>query len=280
MPGKQPPGFIKRRLPRAVQALLEGKLPPDELWRLSLSGEDPKMHRFRHAFGLFPSSPRCRICNAPFSGPFVPAFRIFNFTRSSTNPKFCKQCLETNPVGGAEVELTMLFADVRGSTALAEQMTTHEFSQLMNRFYITASRILIETDALTGRLVGDEVLGLYVPGFAGPEHAKKGLQAAQELLRVVGYDTPGGAWLPVGVGVHTGIAFVGRVGEQESTTDVTALGDPVNLTARLASQAGAGEILVTAAALDAAHIDPRDLDERILKVKGKSEPIPVRVMRA
>jgi adenylate cyclase len=119
---------------------------------------------------------------------------------------------------------------------------------------------------------------LYVPGFAGPRHAQLALQAARDLLHAVGYGSQRGAWLPVGVGLHTGVAFVGRFGEEESTTDVTALGDPVNLTARLASQAAGGEILATADLLNAAMASPDGLEERILTLKGKSEPVPVRVL--
>jgi class 3 adenylate cyclase len=62
----------------------------------------------------------------------------------------------------------MLFVDVRGSTTLAEQMSTQEFSQLMNRFYEAAIAVLVQADAFIDKLVGDEVTALFIPGFAGP----------------------------------------------------------------------------------------------------------------
>jgi adenylate cyclase len=173
----------------------------------------------------------------------------------------------------------MLFADVRGSTTLAEQMNTRDFSRLINRFYTVATHVLIQSDALVDRLMGDEAIGLYIPGFAGPEHPRRAIEAAQELLRLTGHRDADGPWLPVGIGIHTGRAFVGVVGGGESTADFTALGDNVNITARLASEAGPGEILVSEASYAAANLNREDLERRQMELKGKNEPIGVRVVR-
>jgi adenylate cyclase len=169
----------------------------------------------------------------------------------------------------------MLFADVRGSTTLAEQMSARDFSQLMNRFYSVATHVMIRTDALVDRLIGDEAIGLYIPGFAGTEHSRKAIEAAQELLRVTGHRDSRGPWLPVGIGIP---AYVGVVGESGSPQDFTALGDHVNIAARLASQAGPGEILISDAAYSAAGLGLGNLEHRQLGLKGKSEPIGVYVL--
>ena len=182
--------------------------------------------------------------------------------------------------GGAEVELSMLFVDARGSTSLAERMTATEFSQLMGRFYRAATRVLIKTDAFIDKLVGDEVVALYLPLFTGGDHAGAAVQAAQELLRVTGHADKAGPWLPIGVGVHTGVAYVGVVsGAQGTVTDVTALGDNMNVTARLASSAGSGEALISDAAYDAADLDLGNATRRTLELKGKSEPFGVHVFQ-
>jgi len=199
--------------------------------------------------------------------------------QSRYNPRFCEKCQVFEHPGGAEVTLTMLFADVRGSTTLAEQMSSREFSQLINRFYKVATHVLIQTDAMVDRLIGDEAIGLYVPGFAGPEHPRKAIEAAQELLRLTGHHDPKGPWLPVGIGIHTGPAYVGVVGDEDSTADFTALGDNVNITARLASQAGAGEILISDDTCSASKLDLKNLEHRQLELKGKSEAIGVHVLR-
>ena len=183
--------------------------------------------------------------------------------------------------GGAEVELSMIFADARGSTSLAERMSAAEYSRLMNRFYVAATEVLIRTDAFIDKFVGDEVVALYLPLFTGPNHARVAVQAAQELLRVTGHGDQQGPWLPVGVGVHTGIAFVGTVkGVEDTVSDVTALGDNVNIAARLVAQAGPGEALISETAYAAAGLDLGALEERQLELKGKSEPVHVRVLRA
>jgi len=168
---------------------------------------------------------------------------------------------------------------VRGSTGVAETMSPLEFSALMNRFYGAATRVLIQTDAVIDKLVGDEVIGLYLP-FIKEGPARRAIEAAQELLVATGHADATGPWLPVGIGVHTGVAFVGIVGSAETVTDFTALGDAVNVTARLASNAAGGESLVSEAALTAAGISADGLERRRLELKGRHEPIGVRVLRA
>ena len=81
--------------------------------------------------------------------------------------------------------------------------------------------------------------------------------------------------MPVGVGVHTGVAYVGAVGAGGGVPDITVLGDAVNTAARIASQAGAGELLFSEAARDAAGLPNAGLETRHLSLKGRSEPIDV-----
>lgn len=200
--------------------------------------------------------------------------------QSRYNPRYCMQCDRFEHPGGAVIELTMLFADVRGSTTLAEQLGAHEFSQLMNRFYSVATDVLVKSDALVDRLIGDEVIGLYVPVFAGQEHPRLAIEAAKRLLELTGHSDSQGSWLPVGVGVHTGSAWVGVVGgEDGNPTDFTALGDNVNIAARLASNAKAGEVLISEATYNASGLDLGELEQRQLELKGKSEPTRVHVLR-
>jgi adenylate cyclase len=250
----------------------------EEEWYKMLTEGEPVPRHIYHLLGLLPSDPRCKLCAAPFKGLGGFLMHLLGRDQSRYNPRFCEKCKVFEHPGGAEVSLTMLFADVRGSTQLAEQMSAREFSRLINRFYATASHVLIQTDAMVDRLMGDEAIGLYIPGFAGPEHPKKAIEAARDLLRLTGHRDPNGPWLPVGVGVHTGQAFVGVVGDESSTADFTALGDNVNITARLASEAGPGEILISEAAYSAANLNLGKLERRQLALRGKSEPIGVYVL--
>ena len=137
----------------------------------------------------------------------------------------------------------------------------------------------MQADAFVDKLVGDEVTALFIPGFAGKAHARRAVEAGQALLRVTGHAAPEGPWIPVGVGIHTGAAWVGSiVGASGVGADFTALGDNVNITARLASKAGAGEVLAIEATCQAALIETEGLERRDLELKGKSELVSVRVL--
>ncbi len=258
---------------------------PEEAWREMLYGTHPGLKLERRVWRLLPSPPRCKLCNSPFGAPGSLFTRLIGKQRSRKNPNYCDMCTLQlrNFSGGAEVELTLLFADVRGSTTIAEQMSPSEFSRLLNRFYEVANRTLIDSDALVDKLVGDEVIGLYLPYL--PDHPSRAVRAALDLLRRTGHGGAERPWIPVGAGIHTGVAYVGTVGTADTVQDVTALGDAVNITARLASVAGAGELLISAGTADALRrrgasgLISQDAEQRDLQLKGRAEPIRVHVLR-
>jgi adenylate cyclase len=201
--------------------------------------------------------------------------------KSDKNPRYCIGChsFMYEIPGGAEVALTMLFVDVRGSTTIAEKMDTLEFSRLMNRFYEAAINVLVRADAFIDKLVGDEVTALFIPGYAGKDHAQKAVEAGKALLRATGHGSEREPWVPVGVGIHTGMAWVGSiVGASGAAADFTALGDNVNIAARLASNAAQGEVIISDATYDAAQLKDEKLEQRELELKGKSETVGVRVL--
>jgi adenylate cyclase len=252
--------------------------PSDDFWRDYLEKGEPYIRLGRKVFSAIPSDPRCRLCTAPFSGLGAPFMRVIGRTRSSGNPHMCTACQNAliKYHGGAEVSGTMLFADVRGSTALAEQMSPVEFKTLMQRFYGVASRAVIHHDGAIDKFVGDELVAFFYPALAGERHVAAAIEAAQELLRETGHES-GAPWAPVGAGVHTGKVWFGAVGEG-SHVELTSLGDVVNTTARLAGAAGAGEVLVTTDAAACVELDA-GLERRSLELKGKQQAIDVVVVR-
>ncbi len=171
--------------------------------------------------------------------------------------------------------MSMLFADVRGSTALSEQMSAMEFSQLINRFYTESTKVIVDEDGLVEKLAGDSVAAFWGAGFAGPDYVRRTVEVAQKLMRVMERQK-----IPVGIGVHSGTAFFGAMGTPEGLVNISAIGDEVNTAARLCSQAAAGEIIISEQALMAAGIDGSELASRSLELKGISEPVPVRALRA
>jgi adenylate cyclase len=234
--------------------------------------------RLRHILRAMPRDPRCKFCNAPFRGVGGMIVRaLFGKRRSELNPNFCNLCemASSQFPGGADVEMSMLFADVRGSTALSEKMAPREYSQLINRFYTEATRVIVKEDGLVENLAGDAVAAFWGAGFAGPSYVRRTVQVAQELSRVLTRQE-----IPVGIGVHAGVAYFGAIGAPDGLTNISAIGEEVNTAARLASQAAAGEIIVSESALKAAGIIGSELEQRSLVLKGLSEPVLARVMHA
>jgi adenylate cyclase len=176
------------------------------------------------------------------------------------------------------VDISLLFADVRDSTRLAETLGNADFSRTIQGFYRTATRILVENDAIIDKFVGDGVIALFVPAMSGLDHPRKAIQAGRRLLHAVGAASADGPGLPIGAGVHSGVAFIGVVGESKEVVDFTALGDAVNVTARLATAAAAGELLVTEESALRAALDIAPLPKRRLQLKGHASPIDVVVL--
>ncbi|MCI0873375.1 MAG: adenylate/guanylate cyclase domain-containing protein [Chloroflexi bacterium] len=133
----------------------------------------------------------------------------------------------------------MMFADIRGSTSIAEKVGPAEFANLLNRFYEVTTKSLLLQNAVVDKMIGDEVMAFFVPAFEKETQAAA-LRAAVAILRRVGYRPGKEPWLPVGIGINFGEAYVGKVGTGE-VNDFTALGDTVNTAARLQSHAKAGE---------------------------------------
>jgi adenylate cyclase len=193
----------------------------------------------------------------------------------------CNACIkhgQEHP-GGTNVDIATVFADMRGSTATAERIGDNAFRELINRFFLTSSKVFIDAGALLGRLAGDGAVGYFVPGIAGPDYAQAALDSAIELLRTTGHRDDDGPWIPLGVGVHAGNAFFGVLGADGRATELTALGDDINVGARLADAADVGEALVSRQLTEAIGLDTRDLEHRTLELKGKSGPFEVVVMR-
>lgn len=256
---------------------------PEEAMRGFLSGEDPNLARFRRFMGRIPADPHCKLCAAPFEGPGGAVLRHLGFARFPGNPAICGSCIKSlNKMGvyGAEIPVSLLFADIRGSTTIGERLSPTEYRTYLDHFYRLASSAILQHDGMLDKFVGDEAIGLFFAGISGQEHASAAVRAARALLAAVGSaDATGDGAIPVGAAVHTGNAFVGSTGTDGSVSDFTALGDVVNTTARLASEAKAGELLVSVETASAAGLDPSSWERRTLTVRGRSDPVEVFLLR-
>jgi adenylate cyclase len=212
------------------------------------------------------------VCNNPFGGLAGRVLAAAGFRQSRKNPSLCTRCCDALPAGGAQVDTAVLFADVRGSSALGERTDAVDFAALLNRFYVVATQALLRHDAVIDKLIGDEVMAFFVRGISGPGYRGRAVQAGIELLQAVGYGTPEGPWLDVGVAVNAGIAYVGNVGG--AVVDFTALGDAVNIAARMQQSAAAGELLIARGVADDIAHGP----QRTLNLRGHEQPIEAYVL--
>ena len=231
---------------------------------------------FMRVMRRLPAEPRCRLCNAPYGGIGGHIMRRFGFGPSRKNPTLCNTCFEKAPMGGVDMEIGVLFADIRGFTSLAERTPTNEVAQLLNRFYAAASTVLTRS-ALIDKFVGDEVMALYLPQLLSEHWEDELVRDANDLLASVGYGTSPGPWLQLGVGLDIGRAYVGNVGAGE-VKDFTAVGDVVNTAARLQSAAGGGQIVLSERLFERLAARPDNATATSLRLKGKQDAEPARVI--
>ena len=254
----------------------------EPLWLAVLSGEAPVLRRGRNFFKLISpaANERCRICFAPFEGIAAPLARWMGRGPWHRNPHFCGLCetMFREHRGGAEMDIAVVFADVRGSTPMAAGMRPAEFGALMQRFYLAATKVFRETDAVVDKMVGDEVIGLFFPGLTGIDYRRAAAKAAAELLRTTGHGSGAPPWLSIGIGVHTGKAFVGSLGVAGGSYEFAVLGDTMNVGARMASAANGGEIVLSGDLWP--HVGGElNAESRTLELKGVEGPVQAYVAR-
>jgi PAS domain S-box-containing protein len=168
-------------------------------------------------------------------------------------------------VGGQTQTVSVLHADVRGYTRLAEDLSPGKVAALLLRYHGVAAKALRDSGAVIDRFAGDAILALWNAPAPQTGHARLALQGALALQRAA---RESGSDLEYGVGVHTGEAMVGNLGSSEYQ-NFTAIGDTVNVAARLQGYAKAGEVICSAAVLAAAGEGVRAEALGPLELKGR-----------
>jgi class 3 adenylate cyclase len=172
-------------------------------------------------------------------------------------------------VGGQTQTISVLHADVRGYTSMAEQLPPDRVVSLLLRYHGAAAKAIRGTGGTIDRFAGDAILALWNAPAPQPDHVRlalRGALAMRDAAREVGSD------LGYGIGVHTGEAMVGNLGS-EQYQNFTAIGDTVNVAARLQGQAQAGEVVCSAAALVAAGEGVRTTALGTLELRGRRTPV-------
>jgi adenylate cyclase len=187
---------------------------------------------------------QCSICGTMLAGALSAIYRTFGIRRSPRNPNICTRC-STHVEEGRMVEITVLFADLSSFTELTQELGAEKTHQVVDAFLRMATEALVKHGAFIDKYVGDAVMALFNVPIRHEDHARRAVAAATELVTAL--KTLGASFsldLDASVGIATGFARVGRLGSDDSK-DYTAIGDAVNLAARLQSKAGAGEILIS-----------------------------------
>ncbi|HRA40426.1 MAG TPA: adenylate/guanylate cyclase domain-containing protein, partial [Pyrinomonadaceae bacterium] len=191
-----------------------------------------------------------------------------------------KQLLE-NPdsfrLGGVNQKITVLFADIRGFTSFSETENPERVVGLLNRYFTAMTEIIFEYGGTLDKYIGDGLMAIFGAPTATPTDAVNAVKAAVAMqkrmvplndeLQQAGYSP-----VRVGIGLHTGVATIGYVGS-EQRSEYTAIGDTVNLAARLEQNAVGGQILISEATVSAAgNIFPvKGLEP--LSVKNRLQPV-------
>jgi adenylate cyclase len=245
------------------------------MWRELLTGVNPRLLKIRRVWRHVPAAPRCKVCASPFHGIGGAVARLFWHGPIPNNPLLCKACFGSlsQRIGGAEVEISVMFADIRGSTGLAERVGAGAFRRLVQDYYRAASTAIEANGGIVDKFLGDGVMALFVPVIAGEAHSGRAIAAGREVLARVRQGELGRKGVMVGAGVHSGEAFVGVVGGDEKV-DFTALGDTVNVAARLGQLAGPGELLVSREAWDRADLGAPP-SAREVDIAGREGRLPV-----
>jgi class 3 adenylate cyclase len=222
-----------RRLRSGVERLTEGDLtarvPPtsgDEVGELTRAfnkmGESlQQKERIQSAFGRYASE---HVLNTLLESP------------------------EGHEVEGAEREVTILFADIRQFTRLSEGLEARDVVALLNDVFQLVSDRILAAGGTIDKFIGDSVMAYFGAPVPSEDHSARAVDAAVDLIQAVEIRNvqaaEGGHPVGVGVGIHSGVVVVGNIGSDQRT-DFTAIGDPVNVAARLEKLARPGEILIS-----------------------------------
>lgn len=217
-------------------------------------------------------APECIICGAALAGPLGYLFRLVGINRSTRNPNLCNRC-NTHVEEGRVVELTVLFADLSGFTEMTRRLGPERTHAVVDAFLKSATYVLVRHGAFIDKYVGDAVMAFFNAPIRYEDHAARAVNAALEIEgEMPALSEQFGIDLRAAIGVASGFAHVGRLGSGEGK-DYTAIGDVVNLAARLEGQAGGGEVVVDEPVYRQVADRFPDVAPEAVELKGFAEPV-------
>lgn len=180
-------------------------------------------------------------------------------------------------LGGKKVEITILFADIRGFTSYSETQSPEQLVSVLNRYLAAGAEAVLDAGGTVDKFLGDAVMAWFNAPIPQPDHTLRAIQAAlalKERVAALHAVLPPEAHLAFGVGIHYGEAVLGLIGT-EKRLEYTAIGDSVNTTKRLQENAGKNQIVLSAAAYARVRDQVLAAEMEPMGLKGKRETVPV-----
>jgi PAS domain S-box-containing protein len=180
-------------------------------------------------------------------------------------------------LGGKRVDITILFADIRGFTSYSETQSPEQLVSVLNRYLAAGAETVLDEEGTVDKFLGDAVMAWFNAPIPQPDHTLRAVRAALKLRdRVAELHAvlPPEAHLAFGVGIHYGDAVLGLIGT-EKRLEYTAIGDSVNTTKRLQENAGKNQIVISGGAYERVKDFVNAQPMEPMQVKGKRELIPV-----
>lgn len=188
-------------------------------------------------------------------------------------------------MGGRSKTITCLFTDVRGFTSLSEQLSPAEVVEMLNEYFSEIVDDLYSEAGTLDKYTGDGIMAFWNAPREQPDHARRAVRAALKMQErmpamLARWTQEGRSFmraasaLSTGIGIHTGEAIVGNIGSLKRM-EFTAIGDAVNLTARVCGVADGGAVLVTTETLRAIGPGVQATALPAVALKGKKAAVPV-----
>jgi adenylate cyclase len=214
----------------------------------------------------------CVICTTALEGFASVPFRLMGVSRSTRNPNLCNRC-NTHAEEGRVAEITVLFADLSSFTELTHELGPERTHEVVDAFLQMATYCLVRHDAFIDKYVGDAVMAFFNVPIRREDHSVRAVAAAQDILAgIPALNERFGLNLNAVVSIAAGFARVGRLGSSDGK-DYTAIGDVVNLAARLEGVAARGEIVVDETVYSAVKAEIGAVTAEDVNLKGFKDPI-------
>jgi adenylate cyclase len=182
-------------------------------------------------------------------------------------------------LGGAKRRVVVLFSDIRGFTSISERMSPDEIATLLTDYFTEMVEIVFEHGGTLDKFMGDAVMALWGAPLARDDDADRATRAAVAMQRTLvrlnaEWERRGRPRLTAGIGINVGEVFAGNIGS-ERRLEYTVIGDAVNVSSRLCSEAGPGEILIAEPLYEALSAPPPVTALAPISLKGKAQAVPV-----